>query len=269
MSDEARSSGEGPGPTGGPGLPALSPVRAAAQLSVVVGAVYLIIYGGAWLGGGSKRFENPLLSVSLTAAVMLLLVALFSARDPQWRSSLLVEPRPWREWLPYGVIGVMLSYGVNITAVLVYTVGSKLLGGHPEQLAVAKAQWASQLGGLSLLSVVPLALLAGVWEEIVFRGFVLGRARVAFGRLFADPLWRDVAAVALMSVAFGLGHGYQGPFGLAQTGMVGATMAALVLWRKSLWPAVFAHLSIDTFGLVALHVLKPMVEKLAQGKLGH
>ncbi len=247
-------------------LPELTPARAAAQSAVLLGIFFAVIYGGALLAGYARRLENPVLSVSLTGGLMVGLVALFSQRDPNWRTSLAVEYVPITEWLIFGPVGLVACYGVNAARGITYFVASKLLGGHPEQLASSKAQWAGQLGNLPLAWVLPLALAAGLWEELVFRGFLLGRARVIAARFTPDPFKRDAAAVLAVSACFGLGHGYQGVFGLFQTALVGVVLAALVLWRKSLWPAVFAHLAIDSIGLFALHVLKPMLEKLAHGQ---
>lgn len=59
---------------------------------------------------------------------------------------------------------------------------------------------------------------------------------------------------------FGAGHGYQGALGLMQTTVAGAALGTLVIWRKSLWPAIGAHLAIDVFGLLMIKALKPMLE---------
>ncbi len=196
---------------------------------------------------------------------MLLLVMLFSGRDPKWRSSLALESRGPYDWVLYGMAGFFGAYGVNIVLGLSYYVLLKLAGSHPENLASSKAKWASELSTLPLWVMIALAALAGFWEEIVFRGFVLGRARAWFSAFTADPLKRDVFAVVLSSALFGLGHGYQGGFGLFQTATVGAVFSTLTLWRRSLWPAVCAHVAIDSFGLIMLRVLKPTLEKLLHG----
>lgn len=163
------------------------------------------------------------------------------------------------ETLAWGGIGLVSSYAVNIVLVLGFTV---VRGGLAEQ-----AKWASKLGALPLAWVLPLALFVGLWEELVFRGFVLGRLRVAFQAVEGSPRSRTVLAIAVTGILFGAGHGYQGPLGLLTTTGVGMALGALTVWRKSLWPAVIAHLSIDTIGLVALKVLKPLLEDLAKKAL--
>lgn len=68
-------------------------------------------------------------------------------------------------------------------------------------------------------------------------------------------LLRDVAAVVLCGVCFGAGHGYQGALGLIQTTTAGIVLGAVTVWRKSLWPAIGAHLAIDAFGLLLIKVV--------------
>jgi len=135
-------------------------------------------------------------------------------------------------------------------------------GGLKEELA-SKAEWMDKLSTLPVAVILPLAIFVGIWEELAFRGFLLGRVRAAL----PQRPWRDGAAVAVTAVLFSLGHGYQGPLGLLQTGMVGLVLGALTVWRGSLWPAVIAHAGIDGFGLFAIRVLKPLLQKAAHGEL--
>lgn len=85
-----------------------------------------------------------------------------------------------------------------------------------------------------------LALLAGFGEEVVFRGFLLAVLIPAFG----DP-W---AALAVSSLAFGVLHVYQGPFGIVRTAGLGALLGGSVVLSGSLWPAVTVHIAIDLVG---------------------
>jgi membrane protease YdiL (CAAX protease family) len=40
-----------------------------------------------------------------------------------------------------------------------------------------------------------------------------------------------------------------------QTTIAGIVLGAVTVWRGSLWPAIGAHLAIDTFGLLAIKAL--------------
>lgn len=246
--------------------PAIARGRAVLEVLAVAGTLYALIYGGAALVGGSeKRFEHPLLSVATSLTLMVLLVALFSVRDPKWKQSLSVERRSVTEWVGFGFVAFFATYGVNIVLGVGYFVITKLSGGDVNAIAQSKAQWTSQLADIPLPAMLLLAALAGFWEELVFRGFILGRLRAAFS--LEEPLRRDLSAVLITSLIFGFGHGYQGPFGLAQTSLVGVVLGLVTLWRGSLWPALFAHFLVDAFGLVMIKVFKPMLEKALKGEL--
>jgi membrane protease YdiL (CAAX protease family) len=84
---------------------------------------------------------------------------------------------------------------------------------------------------------VPLALTAGICEEILFRGFVTWA--------LAQVLPQYWQAALLQAVLFGLAHVYQGARGVFLTGMVGAFMAGVVWVSGSLWPAMLAHALLD------------------------
>ena len=221
---------------------------------------YGYLYGNAWLVGVDAKLGNPVLSVFVTGALMLLVVSLLIHRDTDWRASLGMHPRPLRDTLAFGGLGLLLAYGANLLSVLVFAA----VRGSMVQQAADKAKWASKLGELPLAWILPLALFVGLWEELVFRGFLLGRLRVAFGAVDGSPRSRTVWAIVVTGILFGAGHGYQGMLGLIQTSAVGMVLGALTVWRKSLWPAVIAHLTIDTIGLFALKVLKPLLEELAK-----
>ncbi len=83
--------------------------------------------------------------------------------------------------------------------------------------------------GLALV-LVSVAALA---EETVFRGYLLLRfMNLGLGR---------VGAVALSSILFSLGHGYEGSAGVVTVGVTGAVLAIVYLWRRSLVAPVVIH----------------------------
>lgn len=83
---------------------------------------------------------------------------------------------------------------------------------------------------------VALSVTAGVVEETIFRGWLLWYLQA----------WMPLAAAVLVSSAlFGLAHVYQGPAGIAKTGVVGLLLALLYLLSGSLWLPIVAHAMID------------------------
>jgi membrane protease YdiL (CAAX protease family) len=235
--------------------------------------------------------------VALAGAVAMTLVLLATWRDASRARSLGLVATPIGAAIGWGFAGVFASYVLSTIAVGIYFAVSwfvSTIRSASTHLALAahaalaphaadnagpllpptdgvvgrelanKAEWASELARIPLGWALGIAVFAGVYEEILFRGFVLGRLRVVFGRL--APRARDALAVLVSAALFALGHGYQGGLGLAQTFAAGVVLAALTVWRGTLWSAIVAHVAIDAFGLVALHAIHPLLEKLQHAR---
>ena len=81
-----------------------------------------------------------------------------------------------------------------------------------------------------------LSITAGICEEFIYRGILLGLLASSLG------VW---PAILISSVVFGIGHSYQGPVGVLRTGVVGLIMALVVTLTGSLFVAMVAHAVID------------------------
>ena len=98
------------------------------------------------------------------------------------------------------------------------------------------------------------ALEAGLWallsagaalsEELIFRGFVITRLRRITGRFW-------IGAV-LGSLAFSMGHLYQGMAGVLLTFLYGMLFAGLFAARRSVFPCIVAHFLQDIIVLGAM-----------------
>jgi uncharacterized protein len=86
------------------------------------------------------------------------------------------------------------------------------------------------------LLFLPVALVAGISEELLFRGFVIWFLFPAAGWLWAIP------ASALL---FGLGHLYQGWRGFLSTAATGLVLGGLYALSGSLWWVMGLHALID------------------------
>jgi len=84
---------------------------------------------------------------------------------------------------------------------------------------------------------VPLALTAGICEELLFRGFLLW--------VFAQVLPLDWQAALAQAAVFGLAHAYQGPRGMLTTFAVGVFLTGVVWVSGALWPAMLVHALLD------------------------
>jgi membrane protease YdiL (CAAX protease family) len=240
----------------------LSPRAARRQAATLLLLFYAIVYGSAAIAiRAPERVLVLLLSTLGLGTFMLLIATVFVRRDPSWRESLGLERRtiPWvAAWSLLGFAG---TYTLNIVLTIAYVT----VRGNLEAVAAHRLSWLGVLAGLPLGSILPLAAFVGLWEETVFRGFLLGRLRAALPvpDTPGARLRRDVVAVALSAVLFGAGHGYQGFLGLLQTTVAGLVLGALVIWRRSLWPAIGAHLTIDAFSLGMLQALRATIGSVA------
>jgi membrane protease YdiL (CAAX protease family) len=92
------------------------------------------------------------------------------------------------------------------------------------------------------LDFVSVALVAGICEELMFRG-------VMFTALAQRmPIW--IAAV-LSGIAFGVAHA--DPWSLAALTCVGIGLALLYSRTRSIWPNMVAHTTFNAFSLVLIY----------------
>lgn len=106
----------------------------------------------------------------------------------------------------------------------------------------------AELGGVELIQprrpaehdrFVWLSITAGITEEIIFRGFLIGALALVL------PLW---AAAVIAVAAFTLGHLYQGPKGLVRVLGLSVLFTGLYLLCGSLWPLMIIHAAVDLTG---------------------
>jgi membrane protease YdiL (CAAX protease family) len=246
-------------PCASPPFPAgLDPAAARRQAAALLGLFYGIVYGvPLLLGGMSSRGTTSALSALIVGTAMLLAALRCLRRDADWRDSLALRPLPFGRAARWSLFGFLGIYAANLALTLTYVAAR----GDVQALAARRLNWLGALAEVPLELIAPLVLFIGLWEETVFRGFLLGRLRAAIPAP-PDPASRrrrDGFAAALTALCFGLGHGYQGLLGVLQTTLAGAVLGGLVLWKKSLWPAIGAHLLIDLFGLLAIRALTTLL----------
>jgi len=96
-------------------------------------------------------------------------------------------------------------------------------------------------GWLVLLAIV-LPIIA-IFEELLFRAALIGALSAGFG---LSP-W---LLAAFSSLAFGFGHGIQGPTGMIVTGLLGGILAATFVLTGSLLTVIVAHYLINALEFV-------------------
>jgi len=233
---------------------------AAAQIAIVVAGTYALVGVVEHFGLGAGDVRRSLLAhVAIIGGGALVLVALALAHTPNRLHALGLGRRGVAFVLGTGLLGACATYAIQAVAVVLIVTAT---GGLATQTGMAeqKVKAFNAFASVPLWQIAPLALGAGFYEEVVFRGFLLGRLHVVLGSA-QSPRRTQVLAVALSSALFGAGHLYQGGLGVAQTFIAGACLATIVIVTRSLWPAIVAHALIDGFGLVAVRYLAPAAEK--------
>ena len=93
-----------------------------------------------------------------------------------------------------------------------------------------------------------LSATAGFCEEVLFRGYLQRQLT----RLVRNR-W---LALAVVSVFFGLGHGYEGASRMVLIGALGFCFGVVSLLRRSLRPAMMAHTMQDAVSGLLLRSLR-------------
>lgn len=222
--------------------------RAAALVDILLGVALTLIAGvaasalGGWL---LARWQLPLLSLALVQGVVVIagVHALLRWRGEGWRALGLVPPRLVD--LPRALGALLLVFAVNAgLAGVVQLLAPELLAGHQQRLGGVAQVMAA---GVPMAAVAAVMLFVGFYEEVLARGWLLGRSR----RLLPGR-WPPVL---LSSVLFGLGHGYQGAFGVAQTAVIGVVLALLFLRWRTLWPLILAHGLLNTIAIATFRAM--------------
>ena len=80
------------------------------------------------------------------------------------------------------------------------------------------------------------------------------------------PLW---LAIGVSSIAFGLGHIYQGPNGALKCGLVGVAFAVFYVLTGSIWLPIIAHALFDAGQGAAVHKLLQRDDDISDAQLGN
>lgn len=158
-----------------------------------------------------------------------------------------------------------LVHGASFSLIMVTFLGAAVIGAahwanvqrmarsdHPnvERLRALGSRLFPRTNAEMALFVV-LSITAGICEEFLFRGFVMG----ALFRLGLDT-W---LVLVLSSAMFGLAHLYQGKGGSVGTGLLGALFGSVRIVYHNLVPAMVWHAALDIVAGVAgaRFLLKP------------
>lgn len=200
--------------------------------AVIAGVVVALFFSG----------RPPLTATVLVQALLSLgaVNALLEWRDRRWAEIGLRMPRGAD--FARALLVLLTGFAVNAVCVLaVNAIRPEVLRSHIGDLQGIAVELTQ---GTPLPAVLALLFLVGFYEEVVARGLLLARSRRLFGGTWVPVLFS--------SVLFGLGHFYQGTYGVVQTALLGAVLAAFTIRWGTLWPAIMAHAAINMLSIVQL-----------------
>src|ERR1051326_2938484 len=94
------------------------------------------------------------------------------------------------------------------------------------------------------LSFLLLSVCAGLFEEIIFRGYLQ--------KQFSALARNAFLGIVISGIIFGLAHGYQGWRNMVVIAVFGMFFGVLAYFRKSLRPGMMAHAFQDSIAGIAL-----------------
>jgi membrane protease YdiL (CAAX protease family) len=206
-------------------LDILARLRQIVWIAIVIGAVALIDWD----------------FVIVVAALLAIMAVAVETRAPL-RDLGLARPHSILRTIAFGVAaGVVLV----LFSKLLLTPLVEALTGIPRDLSAFDFVRGDITAYLSLMPKIWIG--AAIGEEIVFRGFLIGRLEAGFGRASRATTG---AAVLLSSAVFAAGHSYQGPTGILITGVLGLIFAIVyVTAGRNLWLTIVMHGVYDTLSL--------------------
>jgi len=223
------------------GYPAAVPTLFDHAIAVLLAALFPV--WGTTLGfrrlQRAAECDLPRVRRSVYRAAMALLWGLTAAVVAIWVAS-------GRDFRVLGLVpvlsGGLLGTGLGLVVVVVYVLRERhrLLADREgldlvrRRLHHIEAMMPRTPGDMR--AFVALSITAGVCEEILYRGYLIWYFQHWLGVL---------PAAGLAAVLFGIGHAYQGPRGMALTGVVGAFLAAVYLLSGSLLVPVLLHALMD------------------------
>lgn len=194
------------------------------------------------------KFEDPrwpdMVATVATGCVALLICAILLVLAGQKPASV-----GWRT----GPLGINVAVGlgglvVTVVSRLVLVVTAALVY-RPilEEATQAQRGIEATLPPMNVPAMAVLMTFIVIWEEVVFRGFLLTRLQAVFRRWWLTIL--------VGSVVFGLVHGYQGWLAMAMVTLMAVIMGIVFVWRRSLLPTMVLHWIHNVGALILLQMI--------------
>ena len=209
---------------------------------------------------GLRLTSSDLPWLVLRSLAALALVGALLTADGQSARNIGLDAARFPRELLWGAPALAGAFATHLAVALPIVLFMQLRGGLQEaglhEQAVERIGVFEGMAGTPASRLLPALVVLAALEEVVFRGFLLPRARRLSGRW-----WLAVGVVQLL---FGLGHVYQGPLAVGQTMMLGIYFSVVFLWRVHLGAVIVAHTAFNAimFALVLFIQRSGLLESL-------
>ncbi|MCB1220933.1 MAG: CPBP family intramembrane metalloprotease [Planctomycetales bacterium] len=188
---------------------------------------------------------NPeLLAFIAIPLAMLVILALWLLKGGKPAELGLARPDSWPRTilLAIAVVAVIKLMAVLLGAIFVAT--------GLQEPDLSRHQTAYQdLNRLFLMLAVSWTT-AGFGEELIWRGFLIGR----ISKLFNESRTGWIVGLLISSFLFALIHAYQNLPGMISTGLVGLILgSAYLLSKRNLWVSIIAHGLTNSISFILLY----------------
>ena len=214
---------------------------AAYELVAGFGLIAIAMGASGTADGASEEVKDELLRALLLPGVAvrglgaIVIVALIVRHRGQTARSVGASTTGW-------ALNSLIGTGATVVAYLLMAIAGLLV------MLLSPAMYESMLENaehlmklipqLPLVNYLPVAIMVAVYEELLFRGFLMGRLRRATGS------W--TVALFLSTVVFTALHAPdQTPGALVFIAILSLVFSIVTIWRRSIVPAVVAHALFD------------------------
>jgi membrane protease YdiL (CAAX protease family) len=182
--------------------------------------------------------------VAYTLGSVLIVALILNLRRQPSRSVGLTKERFWLNLL-LGLAAVCVAYATIVPTVFVLSHAMPSLF---TQLQENTGRLMELFPRLHPLAFVPVMFCVGLWEELVFRGFLMTRLRRLTGS------W--VVAIILSSAAFtSLHYLDQTIAALVPVAILSLIFSVVTIWRRSIIPAIVGHAVFNLSQVIGLYYM--------------
>ena len=180
--------------------------------------------------------------ISLRALAAIVIIALLARRRGQTAQSVGLSWSGLPLNLTIGLGALVVAYGlIAVTMQLLWFLWPDM----PREMVENARRIMELVPKLGPLEFIPLTAIIGVYEELVFRGFLMTRLRRATGG------W--TIAVVLSTAVFTALHAFdQTSSALIVVAILSVVFSVVTIWRRSIVPAIIAHALFNLSQLLLL-----------------